>query len=189
MPLIRRPVPRQLVPDLSVPLVGGPRWRLCDQKPQNFTMLLFYRGLHCPECKEYLQEAEARHKAFRAQGVSLIALSCDDEARGVATEREWELDLLPLAYGLTTRQARIYGLYLSRGRPGQLTPHGMEEPPTFVEPGLFLIRPDRTLFFASVQNMPFARPPLAKVLRMIEWTVASGYPARGDVMDEPPEPA
>lgn len=188
MHLSCRPVPRQLVPDLSVPLVGGPRWRLCDQKPQNFTMLLFYRGLHCPECKSYLQEAEARHKAFRAQGVSVIALSCDDAERGVATERDWGLELLPLAYGVTPVQARAYGLYLSKGRPGHPTPHGMEEPPTFVEPGLFLIRPDRTLYFASVQNMPFARPPLAEVLRMIEWTVASSYPARGD-FDEPPQPA
>lgn len=188
MPLTRRPLPRQLVPDLSVPLVGGPRWRLCDQKPQNFTMLLFYRGLHCPECKTYLQEAEARHKSFRAQGVSVIALSCDDEARGLATERDWELELLPLAYGLTARQARSYGLYLSRGRAGHPTPHGMEEPQIFVEPGLFLIRPDRSLYFASVQNMPFARPPLLEVLRMIEWTVANSYPARGD-FEEPPPPA
>lgn len=188
MPLTRRPLPRQLVPDLSVPLVGGPRWRLCDQKPQNFTMLLFYRGLHCPECRAYLQEAEARHKAFRAQGVSVIALSCDDEARGVATESEWALELLPLAYGLTARQARSYGLYLSRGRAGHPTPHGLEEPQIFVEPGLFLIRPDRTLYFASVQNMPFARPPLLEILRMIEWTVSNGYPARGD-FDEPPQPA
>ena len=37
-------MPRRLVPDLSVPLVGGPKWRLRDQKPQHFTMLIFYRG-------------------------------------------------------------------------------------------------------------------------------------------------
>jgi peroxiredoxin len=187
MPLIRRPVPRRLVPDLSVPLVGGPRWRLCDQKPQNFTMLLFYRGLHCPECKAYLQEAETRHKSFRAHGVSVIALSCDNETRGTATESEWGLEMLPLAYGLTMRQARAFGLYLSRGRTGHLTPLGLEEPETFAEPGLFLIRPDRTLYYTSVQNMPFARPPLAEVLRMIAWTVESGSPPRGD-FEEPPEP-
>jgi peroxiredoxin len=188
MLVTRRPTPRQLVPDLSVPLVGGPRWRLCDQKPQNFTMLLFYRGLHCPECKAYLQEAEARLRAFRAQGVSVIALSCDSEQRGIATEKEWGLEFLPLAYGLTAMQGRAFGLYLSRGHEGVVTPLGVDEPAIFVEPGLFLIRPDRTLFFTSVQNMPFARPPLAEVLRMIEWTVANAYPARGD-MEEPPQPA
>ncbi len=74
------------------------------------------------------------------------------------------------------------------GTAGHLTPLGLEEPQIFVEPGLFLIRPDRTLYFASVQNMPFARPPLGEVLRMIAWTVENRAPARGDV-EEPPEPA
>jgi len=183
MPMTRRPLPRQQVPDLSVPLVGGPRWRLCDQKPQHFTMLLFYRGLHCSECKAYLQEAEARLKAFRAQGVSVIALSCDSEERGLATEREWGLEFLPLAHGLTARQGRSFGLYLSRGREGVVTKLGLQEPHVFVEPGLFLIRPDRTLYFASVQNMPFARPHLSDVLGMITWAVANNYPARGDLED------
>lgn len=183
MPHSRRPLPNQLVPDLSVPLVGGPRWRLCDQKPQHFTMLVFYRGLHCSECKAYLTEAEARLKEFRGRGVSVIALSSDSEERGIATEKTWSLEFLPLAYGVTPRQARSYGLYLSRGRG--VTQLGLEEPALFVEPGLFLIRPDRTLFFASVQNMPFARPPLCDVLRMIEWSVANHYPARGDMGDTP----
>lgn len=179
MSLTRRPLPCQLVPDLSVPLVGGPRWRLCDQKPQHFTMLLFYRGLHCPECKAYLQEAEARLKDFRAHGVSVIALSTDCEQRGLATERDWGLEFLPLAYGLTPEQALSYGLYLSRGLG--VTPLGIEEPALFAEPGLFLVRRDRSLFYASVQNMPFARPPLGEVLRMVEWTVSQAYPARGDI--------
>lgn len=146
-------------------------------------MLVFYRGLHCPECKAYLTEAETRLKEFRARGVSVIALSSDCEERGVATEKTWSLEFLPLAYGVTPRQARAYGLYLSRGRG--LTPLGVEEPALFVEPALFLIRPDRTLFFASVQNMPFARPALCEVLRMIEWSVANDYPARGDIEDVP----
>jgi hypothetical protein len=29
------------VPDLSLPLAGGGRWRLSDQKPKHFTMLAF----------------------------------------------------------------------------------------------------------------------------------------------------
>jgi peroxiredoxin len=172
-------VPRQLVPDLSVPLVGGPRWRLCDQKPQHYTMLIFYRGLHCPECRGYLKEAEARVKDFKSAGVSVIALSCDSEMRGVATEKEWGLTYLHLAWGLTGQQARSFGLFLSRGQG--MTPLGIDEPALFCEPGLFLVRPDRTLFFASIQNMPFARPVLADVLRMVQWTVANNYPARGDV--------
>ena len=46
MPLL----PRKPVPSLEFDTVGGSRWSLAAQKPQNFTMLVFYRGLHCPIC-------------------------------------------------------------------------------------------------------------------------------------------
>lgn len=43
-------MPRQPVPALEVPTVGGGTWRLADQHPESFTMVVFYRGLHCPIC-------------------------------------------------------------------------------------------------------------------------------------------
>lgn len=183
MSLAMHLLPRRLVPDLSAPLVGGPKWRLRDQKPKHFTMLIFYRGLHCPECKAYLTQAQAHLSAFRSRGVSVIALSSDSAERGAATETDWRITELPLAYGVTMKQGRSWGLYLSQGQG--VTPLGIEEPPYFTEPGLFLVRPDRTLFFASIQNMPFARPPLGEILQMIDWTVSTCHPARGDV-DSPP---
>lgn len=178
-------LPRRLVPDLSVPLVGGPKWRLRDQKPKHFTMLIFYRGRHCGECRSYLVGAQEMLPAFKSQGVSVIALSGDTEQRALATEADWDLRELPLAYGVTLRQANAWGLYVSAGHGA--THIGVEEPPFFIEPGLFLVRPDRSLFFASIQNMPFARPVLADVLRMIAWTVERHYPARGEVEGLPPE--
>lgn len=99
-------LPRRLVPDLSVPLVGGPKWRLRDQKPKYFTMLIFYRGRHCGECRSYLLRAQELLSAFKAQGVSVIALSADCEERALATEADWDVRELPLAYGVTLRQAK-----------------------------------------------------------------------------------
>jgi hypothetical protein len=52
----------------------------------------------------------------------------------------------------------------------------------FIEPALFLIRPDRTLYYASVQSMPFGRPCFDEMLRAIEKAVARDYPARGEVV-------
>ena len=49
--------PRQTVPALEVSTLQGP-WSLGDQAPENFTMLVFYRGLHCPICSKYLAELE-----------------------------------------------------------------------------------------------------------------------------------
>ena len=46
--------PRQPVPSLDLPLVGGGTWSLAEQKPENFTMVVFYRGYHCPICSRYL---------------------------------------------------------------------------------------------------------------------------------------
>lgn len=175
-----RLMPRQLVPDLSATIVGGPRWRLCDQKPKHFTMLIFYRGRHCPECRSYLLEAQGLLADFRREGVSVIAVSSDSAERGAATEADWGLTELPLGYGLTIAQARAWGLYVSSGHGQGLTPLGLTEPEFFVEPGLFLIRPDHTLFFAAVQNMPFARPPLAEVLRMVQWSALESAAARGE---------
>lgn len=43
-------IPRQPVPALEVATVGGGTWKLADQTPENFTMVVFFRGLHCPIC-------------------------------------------------------------------------------------------------------------------------------------------
>ena len=49
-------LPRKEVPRLRVETTSGMQWDIRDQKPENFTMVIFYRGLHCPVCKSYLEE-------------------------------------------------------------------------------------------------------------------------------------
>ncbi len=58
-------IPRQKVPDLDVATLGGDRWRLADQRPENFTMVVFYRGLHCPICGRYLKDLDRKLAEFR----------------------------------------------------------------------------------------------------------------------------
>ena len=176
-------MPRQPVPDLSVLLAGGGAWRLSDQKPSNFTMVVVYRGLHCPICKGYLADLQSKLESFKALGCDVIALSSDNRERAERTLADWGLDRLPLGFGLTLAQGRGWGLYVSSGRG--TTSIGIEEPGFFVEPGLFVIRPDRTLYFASVQTMPFARPQFGEILKAMEFVIAKGYPARGEVEDLP----
>ena len=53
----------------------------------------------------------------------------------------------------------------------------------FSEPGLFLVRPDGTLYFASVQTMPFSRPRFADILGALDFVIANDYPGRGEVVD------
>lgn len=175
--------PRQPVPDLSVPLVGGGTWSLADQSPEHFTLLAFYRGYHCPICSRYIGELDKKLAQFEEKGVTAIALSSDAEDRAVTTKEEWKLENLPLGYGLPLSKAREWGLYVSTSK-GK-TSIGVEEPALFSEPGLFLVRPDGTLYWAAVQTMPFARPHFAEVLGAIDFAITNDYPARGEVADLP----
>jgi peroxiredoxin len=172
-----RLMPGAPVPPLRVGTVGGPCWRLCDQKPKNFTLVLFYRGLHCGACRQQLKEVEEKVEAFRALGVRVIAVSADSRDRAEATAVRWGIDQLTLCWGLTLDQARAWGLYVSEGRG--VSKEGIEEPAFFVEPAMFLVKPDNSLFAGIVQTMPFARPRLDDVLKAIGYVIETGMEPRG----------
>ncbi len=176
-------MPRQPVPSLELPIVGGGTWRLADQKPDNFTMVVFYRGRHCPICSMYLADLDQRAAAFADKGVSIVIASSDSEERATESKAEWKLDNLTVAYGLSLEKAREWGLYVSSSRGKTST--GIEEPALFSEPGLFVVRPDGTLYFGTVQTMPFARPAFGDILKALDFVIANDYPARGEVTDIP----
>src|SRR5258708_12254491 len=56
--------PRQPVPPLHVNLVGAGLFDLRGERPQHFTLVVFYRGLHCPLCKTQLRELESKLDQF-----------------------------------------------------------------------------------------------------------------------------
>jgi len=58
---------------------------------------------------------------------------------------------------------------------------GIEEPAQFSEPGLFLVKPDGTLYWANVSTMPFARPHFTEILQAIDFAVKNNYSARGEL--------
>jgi peroxiredoxin len=171
-------VPRQSVPDLSVQTVAHGHFDLSANPPQQFTLVVFYRGLHCPICAKYLIELERLVPEFEQRGVRVIALSSDSEERASAMAEKVKAVRLPIGYGLALRNAREWGLYLSESR-GK-TSIGIEEPPRFSEPGVFLVKPDGTLYYGSVQTMPFARPNFTDLVGAIDFAIANNYPARGE---------
>ncbi|HVA57790.1 MAG TPA: peroxiredoxin-like family protein [Gemmatimonadaceae bacterium] len=165
--------PLQPAPPLAVPTVGRGLWRLDAAKPERFTMIVFYRGLHCPVCKSYLRLLDTRVDDFGARGVDVVAVSGDDEARAVRTVKEWDLKHVTVGYGQSIASMREWGLYVSNG----IKP---DEPVQFGEPGLFLIRPDGTLYYIAVTSMPFGRPSIPDMLGAIDFIIAHDYPARGE---------
>ncbi len=173
-----RLVPRKPVPSLTVDTVAHGRWSLAECKPQHFTLVVFYRGLHCPICRPYLSELNRLAGDFAQRGVEVTAISSDTAERAAQTVRDWKLDAVRVGYGLSIDEARTWGLYISTSRGKTST--GFEEPALFAEPGIFLIRPDGTLYFSTVQTMPFARPHFAEILQSLDFVIKNDYPARGE---------
>ena len=141
-------------------------------------MVVFYRGLHCPICTKYLLELERLAPEFASRGVQVVAVSSDSEERAREMAQKIGAKSLPFGFGLSLRSARQWGLYISTSR-GK-TSIGIDEPALFSEPGVFLVRPDGTLYYGAVQTMPFARPHFQDLLGGVDFALAKDYPARGE---------
>ena len=172
-------IPRQPVPQLEIATVDEGVWRLAEQSPEHFTLIVFYRGWHCPICGPYLRDLDRKSSDFSERGVDVIAISSDDETRARTAKEKWKLKTLTIGYGVSIEQGRQWGLFVSSGI-GK-TSVGVEEPDLFFEPGVFLIRADGALYFSTVQTMPFARPSFTDILQALDVIIPRNYPARGEV--------
>ena len=171
-------IPRQKTPDLAVQTLDHGPFDLATEKSERGTVICFYRGLHCPICANYLKDLEKQAPAFAERGVGTIAISSDGEDRARAMADKVEATALRFGYGLALPKAREWGLYISTSRG--TTSIGIEEPALFSEPGLFMVKPDRTLYYASVQTMPFSRPHFSELVGALDFVIKANYPARGE---------
>jgi peroxiredoxin len=163
---------------LTVKTLQHGEFDLMSENPSLMTLVCFYRGLHCPVCGNYLKELERLTPAFQERGVRTIAMSSDGEERARQMADKIGAEHLRIGYGLSLSVARQWGLYISASR-GK-TSIGIEEPELFSEPGVFLIRPDQTVYWLSVQSMPFARPIFAEMVQALDFVIKNDYPARGE---------
>ena len=171
-------MPRQKTPSLTVETVTGETFDLASEGSERGTVVCFYRGLHCPICANYLTELEKRTPEFAERGVGTIAISSDDRERGQGMADKIEAKNLRVGYGLDLTKAREWGLYISTSR-GK-TSIGIEEPALFAEPGLFMVSPDQSLYYGSVQTMPFVRPHFSELVSALDFAIERNYPARGE---------
>ena len=175
-------MPRQKTPDLSLPTLSGETFDLSQEKSERGVVICCYRGLHCPSCANYLKELEKLAPAFAERGVTTIAISSDGQERTQAMADKINAEHLRFGYDLSLSKAREWGLYISTSR-GK-TSIGIEEPALFSEPGLFMVTPEQTLYYGSVQTMPFVRPHFSELVGALDFAIEKNYPARGEYAGE-----
>ncbi len=111
---------------------------------------------------------------FEEAGITVVAASANSRELAEKTVADKEIRNLPVGYGLGREDAKRWGLFVSDAIKEA-------EPEQFVEPGLFLVQPDGTLYASVIQSMPFTRPPAGTLLKSIQWILDNDYPARGEV--------
>ncbi|MEM8688503.1 MAG: redoxin domain-containing protein [Pseudomonadota bacterium] len=159
-------------PEMDVPLARGGHWRLSEQAPDNFTLIVVFRGVHCSFCRPEVEKLQTLRRELSDLGIEAFAVSMDDEDRARRMNHQWALSDLSVGYGLSLEQARAWGLFVSR-KVKEV------EPDVFSEPGCFLIRPDGTLYAQFQSTAPWMRLDLDVLVRGVQIAMQRGTPPRG----------
>jgi peroxiredoxin len=164
--------PGSKAPQLSFSTVDGQHWDLHVQKPRALTLVSFYRGLFCPYCKAFVTALNALTDEFRTRGIEPVAVSVDSLQSATAAVSEWQLSSFPVGYGLQISVARQWGLFVSEMARDAIVLQ-------FSEPGLFLVRPDATVYAMMINSVPCGRPDLPSLLKGLDFLAQQGFPIRG----------
>jgi peroxiredoxin len=166
-----KPVAGNILARMSFPKLGGGEVTIGGTR-ENWTMLVVYRGKHCPRCKKYLHILNAMRDQWTEAGFEIAVVSADTQEKAEVDRDEfgWKFDL---AYGLLESQMNTLGVYVTE----PLSPSEAERP--FAEPGTFVIRPDGSLLLIAISNGPSARPDLTELLDGMIFTKENDRPPRG----------
>ncbi len=158
------------VAEMQFPLLGGGSVTI-GAPGDRWTLLVVYRGKHCPRCKRYLNKFNGMLADWTAL-MNVVVVSADTQEKAAADKAEfgWDFDL---AYGLTEDQMRALGLYVSDPLSEAETTE------RFAEPGTFAIRPDGTLMLVDISNGPASRPDLDELLDGMRFNIENNRPVRG----------
>ena len=138
---------------------------------ERWTMLVVYRGRHCPRCKRYLNKLNDMLSSW-TDVMDVFVISADTKEKALADRDEfgWNFEL---GYGLTVDRMRELGLYVSEPLSEA------ETTDLFSEPGTFALRPDGSLMLVDISNGPAARPDLEELLDGMKFNINNDRPVRG----------
>lgn len=165
-----KPLVGQAIGPITLATVDGREIVVGAQKDR-WTMLLVYRGRHCPSCKKFLNKLNANLPAWTAQ-LDVVVVSSDTLAKALADRKEfgWEFTL---GHGLSEAQMNTLGLYVS----DLLSPDETDR--RFAEPGALGFRPSGELMLVDISNGPSARSDLDELLDGMIFNIEHDRPTRG----------
>ncbi len=167
--------PGQPFPPLTVARLGG--GELTIRSPttgSNWTLMVVYRGLHCPLCTSYLNELNAAYDELQSLGVDVVAVSADTAEKAAQHLHDIQ-PKFTVGHDLSIEQMQALGLYISTPRSA------LETDRPFSEPGVFVVNQHGVLQIIDTSNAPFVRPEvktLVSGLRFIR-NHENNYPTRG----------
>lgn len=167
----KKPKVGKKIEPLSFPPVDGSKQVTIGGERERWTLLIVYRGRHCPRCKRYLNKLNSALPSW-TDIMDVVVVSADTQEKAMADREEfgWTFDL---CYGMTEIQMRALGLYVSEPLSEA------ETTGLFAEPGTFAIRPDGSLMLVDISNGPAARPDLEELLDGMKFNIENDRPVRG----------
>ncbi len=118
-----------------------------------------------------MAEYRDAYESLRAAGANLVAVSVDTPEKSEAVQRDWQL-AFPI---LSDRQRRVvqeWDIYNAREKGG------------IAKPAVFILRPDLTVRFVSVDQVA-SRVPAAEILRLLRDEDGGPAAKRKNIMPGP----
>ncbi|MDB4122337.1 redoxin domain-containing protein [Octadecabacter sp.] len=168
-----KPIPGSILGPMTFANVAGGDITVGGEK-ENWTLLVVYRGKHCPRCKKYLNILDKMRGEWADAGFDIAVVSADSQEKALADQAEfgWGFDL---GYGLTEDQMATLGVYVTE-------PLSLQEADgNFAEPGTFVLRGDGSQIIVAISNGPAVRPDLTELLDGMIFNKTKDRPHRGTV--------
>lgn len=140
-------------PDFTVKDMEGNSHHLYDYLKGQKTVLLFYRGEWCPICNLQVQSLQGKIADFQKEDAQILAVSTDTPENSQKLAGKHSLSF-PVLAGLSRQTVEAYDLFFS-------------EEKGYAEPAVFILRPDGTVAYASLQSGPLGRPTTDDLLRIV----------------------
>ncbi len=145
--------PGDKAPDFTINDLEGKHHQLYDYLNGQKTVLIFYRGEWCPVCNLQLHSLQEKLAEFQKENAQILAVSTDTPENSQKLVGKHNLGF-PVLAGLSREVAEAYDLFFS-------------EEKGYAEPAVFILRPDGTVAYASLQSGALGRPSSDDLLRIV----------------------